>query len=115
MAQQPKPPLITAAAVLLFIVGALNLLSAIPVLGLGALGLLFGLLGIVVGVAAIYAGVQITALREQGRTIGIAIAGLGIAFGIYYIVQGVTYAIIGLAINGFIIYALTQTRSSFSR
>ena len=111
----PKPPLVTAAAVLLFIVGALNILSALPILGLGTLGLLLGLLGIVVGAASIYAGIQILALREQGRTIGIAIAALGIAFGIYYISQGVTYAIIGLLINGFIIFALVQTRTSFSR
>jgi hypothetical protein len=113
MAQEPRPPLVQSAAVLLFVVGALNILGALPVIGLGGIGLLFGLLGIAVGAAAIYAGVQILALREKGRAVGVGIAALGIVFGIYYITQGVTYAFIGLLINGFIIYALNQTRSSF--
>jgi hypothetical protein len=117
MAQQPKPPLITAAAVLLFVVGALNILSGVLVLtaGLGALELLFALLGIAVGGAALYAGSQVLALREQGRVMGMAIAAVGLAFGLVYLIQGFTAAILGLLLNGFIVYALTQTRTAFSR
>jgi hypothetical protein len=117
MAQNPvpKPPLVTTAAILLFITGALNILSGISVIGLGGLGLVFGVLGIAIGAASIYAGVQILALKEQGRTMGIVVAAIGIAFGIYYVANGYTPAIIGLLLNGFIIYALTQTKSSFSR
>jgi hypothetical protein len=107
--------MVTAAAVLLFITGALNIFSGISVIGLGGIGLLFGVLGIAIGAASIFAGVQILGLKEQGRVVGIVVAAIGIAFGIYYISQGYTPAIIGLLLNGFIIYALTQTKSSFSR
>ncbi len=111
----PRPPLITTAAILLFITGALNIISGLSVIGLGTLGMLFGVIGIAIGAASIFAGVQILGLKEQGRVIGIAIAAIGIAFGIYYISQGYTPAIIGLLLNGFIIYALTQSKASFSR
>ena len=117
MAQESKPPQVIAAAVLLFVVGVLNILSGVLVLtaNLGAVELFFSVLGIAVGGAALYAGSQVLALREQGRVMGIAIAGVGLAFGVVYLIQGYTAAILGLLLNGFIVYALTQTRTAFSR
>jgi hypothetical protein len=112
----PKPPLVLTAAVLLFVTGALNILGGIQAIGLGgSIGLFFGVLGLAVGAASIYAGVQILALKEQGRITGIVVAAIGIGFGVFYIANGYTPSIIGVVLNGFILYALTQTKSSFSR
>jgi hypothetical protein len=111
-----KPPLVMTAAILLIVVGALNLLAALAYFQVSTtLGSIVGVLSLVIGAAGIYAGIQVLNLREQGRTLGIGVAAVGAAFGIYAIIQGVFLPIIGLAINVFIIYALTQTKTSFSR
>ena len=121
MAQPPvpasaRPPLVTSAGILLIVVGALNLLASLAYFQISSgLAMVFGVLSLVLGAAGIYAGIQVLGLKEQGRTLGIGIAVVGAAFGIYAIVQGVFLPIIGLAINVFIIYALTQTKTSFSR
>ena len=60
-----RPPLVQTAAILLFVAGALNVLSALLVFSIGAAGAIFGFIGLVVGAAAIYAGIQILQLREQ--------------------------------------------------
>jgi hypothetical protein len=117
VAQVPKPPLVIAAAVLLFVVGALNILSGVVILtaNVGAVEVIFALLGVALGGVALYAGSQVLALRERGREIGVLLAVIGLAFGLFYLIQGLPLAIIGLAVNGFIMYALTQTRTAFSR
>jgi len=118
-----RPGIVTAAAVLLYVGGGLGALGGLlEVTGGGFLGGAFGgiaiVLGLVmlaVGALEIYAGVQVLALREQGRVIGLALAAIGALLSLLQIGAAPGSAIIGLAINGFILYALVTTASAFHR
>ena len=110
-----RPPVVQTAAILLFVAGGLNVLSALLVFSIGAAGAVFGFIGLVVGAAAIYAGMQILQLREQGRVIGTVVAGIGAILSLIYIVQGNVFSIIGLLLYGFILYALITSQSAFHR
>lgn len=111
-----RPPLVTAAAVLLFVAGALNAISGFFLLSIGVtLGYLFGLISLAVAAAAIYAGAQVLALREKGRVVGMAVAALGILIDIYVIAsEGNAFAIVGLLLYGFVLFALATNREVFS-
>lgn len=112
-----RPGMVTGAAVLLFIVGALNallglvLLTATSVTGLGHF---VGFISIVIGAAAIYAGMQVLALKERGRILGIVLAAIGAVFQILSISRAGGPSIIGLGIDGFIIWALVSNAQYFT-
>lgn len=118
-----RPGIVTAAAVLLFVGGGLGALGGLlAVTGGGFLGGAFGgiaiVLGLVmlaVGALEIYAGVQVLALKEQGRVIGLALAAIGALLSLLQLGAAPGSAIVGLAINGFVIYALVTTASAFHR
>jgi hypothetical protein len=117
-----RPGIVTAAAVLLFISGGLSaLLGLIAIAGGAALGdaargvlAVFGIIFLAIGLLEIYAGVQVLALKERGRIIGIVIAALGALFALVRIVAAPGSGIVGLAIDGFILYALIQNASYFT-
>jgi hypothetical protein len=122
MAQTPgtpassKPPLVLTAAILLIVVGALNLIGGIGLLsGYGGIGTFFAVIGLVIGAAGIFAGVKVLQLSEQGRMVGVIVAGVGAAFNIYWLIRGVTPQAIGLAISVFILYALMTSRPAFNQ
>lgn len=79
MAERPseRPQQVTIAAILLFVAGGLSILGGLFLLGGGGALLVYALLALAIGAAAIYAGVQVMALREQGRLIGMGLAALG--------------------------------------
>jgi hypothetical protein len=118
-----RPQMVTAAAVLLFIGGGLGILAGLLAVtgggilggGLGGVAIVFGLFSLAVGGLQIYAGVQVLALKEQGRIIAIVLAAIGLALSLLQIGASPGGAIIGLAINGFIIYALVTNASAFRR
>jgi hypothetical protein len=118
-----RPQMVTAAAVLLFIGGGLGILGGLlavaggGILGgsLGGLAVVLGLIWLAVGGLETYAGVQVLALQEQGRIIGIVLVALGALLSLAQIGPSPGSAIIGLAINGFILYALVTNASSFQR
>lgn len=118
-----RPGIVTAAAVLLFVGGGLGALGGLlAVTGGGFLGgafggiaIVFGLVMLAVGALEIYAGVQVLALKEQGRVIGLALAAIGALLSLLQLGAAPGSAIIGLAINGFVIYALVTTASAFHR
>jgi len=102
------------AAVLLFIVGAINVIEGFILFGGGGTIILAAIISLAVGALAIYAGVQIMNLRAQGRVLGLIVAAVGAVFALITIIAGFYGAIIGLIIYGIIIYALVQTASSFT-
>lgn len=120
---QERPGIVTAAAVLLFIGGAFGILGGVlGVTGggfiggsLGGIAVVFGIIMLAVGALEIYAGVQVLALKEQGRIIGLALAAIGALLSLVQIGASPGSSIIGLAINGFILYALWTTASAFRR
>lgn len=110
-----RPPLITAAGIVLIIAGALSVVSALILLSLaGGLGILYVLIGLAVGAASIWAGWMVLQLREQGRSLGLILAIVGAVFALIALIQGSTVSIINLALDAFLIYALSTTRQYFT-
>ena len=110
-----RPPLITAAGIVLIIAGALSVVSALILLSLaGGLGILYVLIGLAVGAASIWAGWMVLQLREQGRSLGLILAIVGAVFALIAVIQGSTVSIINLALDAFLIYALSTTRQYFT-
>jgi hypothetical protein len=108
---------VTAAAVLLIIGGAFALLGGLILFGVGGnLGGLFVVLGLVflaVGALQLYAGIQVLALREQGRKIGIVLAAVAGVLNLLSIAKTPFSSIVGIAIDLFILWALTQNAQYF--
>lgn len=110
-----RPPLITAGGIVLIIAGALSVVSALILLSLaGGLGILYVLIGLAVGAASIWAGWMVLQLREQGRSLGLILAIVGAVFALIALIQGSTVSIINLALDAFLIYALSTTRQYFT-
>ena len=112
-----RPPLVTVAAVLLFIGGGLGVLVGLLLLLGSGLHWIFPVLGIIsigVGAAQIYAGVQIMAARERGRIMGIALAGIGALIALAQIGRSPGSTIVSILINGFVIYALVVNEAYFT-
>ena len=104
MADYPPPPSsaarpgpVIAAGILLIVGGGL----AILFLGIGALEL--------------YAGIQVLALKEIGRTIGIVLAAISGVLSLISIAKTPSTSIVQIAIDAFIIWALTQNAAAFHR
>ncbi len=120
---QARPGIVTAAAVLLFIGGGFGILGGLFAVtgggfiggGLGGIAVVFGIIMLAIGALEIYAGVQVLALKEQGRMIGLALAAIGALISLLQIGASPGSAILGLAINGFIVYALWTSASAFRR
>jgi hypothetical protein len=111
-----RPPLVTAAAVVLFVAGGLNVLGALFLFSLGSFAVVWALISLIVGAAAIYAGVQIMALREQGRMIGLILSGVAIIIQLVSMIAFSNFfGIISLLGYGFVIYALVTTAQEFHR
>ena len=112
-----RPGVVTAAAVLLFIVGALNAIGGLILItaaSIGAFLVLIGILSLAIAAAEIYAGVQVMALREQGRIIAIVLSAIGLFFQLLSIGRAPGSSIIGICIQGFIIWALVSNAQSFT-
>jgi hypothetical protein len=119
-----RPPLVTAAAIVLFVVGGLQILfglfafggaGVVAGSGFGGALVIIGIIAILIGAASIYAGVQVMALKEQGRMIGLVISGIGALLALIGLVTGNFGQILGLLAYGFVIYALVTTSEAFRR
>lgn len=118
-----RPGMVTAAAIVLFVVGGLYaLLGILAIAGGSALGgdlggaaVLFGILYAAIGAAAIYAGVQILGLQDRGRIVGLIVGGVGALLALISVFTGAILAIIFLAAFGFVIYVLVTHERYFSK
>ena len=112
-----RPGLVTAAGILLIIGGALGILfSLIGLFGLrlGGAYVLLVLIQLAVSVVQVWAGIQVLNLKERGRLVGLILAIISAVFALLSIAASPVTSIIILAINGVIIYALTQYRQYFT-
>ena len=118
-----RPTMVTTAAVLLIIGGVLGILGGVLILsgtgaadaaGVGAMFVVLGLIATAVSALELYAGVQVLNLKERGRRMGIALAGVAAIFSLLSIGRTPVNSVIGLLINGFIIYALVQNQEYFT-
>lgn len=111
-----RPQQVTVAAVLLFVAGGLSILGSIFLLQVGGFLLLWALLGLALGAAAIYAGMQIMAMREQGRVIGMALAGVGVILQLISLISYFNiFTLLGLLLYGAILYLLYSNAEHFRR
>jgi hypothetical protein len=128
MADQPLPPpppdrpsparpgVLTAAAVLLIIGGALGILFSLLLFGVAdgrALLVVLAVIALVISVLQVWAGTQVLSLREIGRKVGIVLAAIGAVNSLLSIGESPATSIITIAINAFIIWALVQHKEYF--
>jgi len=118
-----RPGAVTAAAVLLLVGGGLSILAGIILLsGAGvaagrAVGGFFAFVAVVllvVGGMQIYAGIRVLELREAGRMLGMILAGVAAFFNLLSLGRAPGSSVIGLAIDGFILYALITNAQHFT-
>jgi hypothetical protein len=113
-----RPPMLSAAAIVLFMVGGLNLLGALLLFtasSLGGIEVVLALLSLAIGAASIYAAMQILQLRDQGRALGLGIAAVGGILALLSIIRGNPYQIVALLLYGFMLYALVTQAAAFRR
>ena len=124
-----RPQLVTAAAVILVVLGALQGLAGVVLMVLspadlsriGSIGNMdlasvargIGLFSLVVGALEIVAGVLVLRLSEGGRVFAIVVAGFGAFGGFASIFSGSAPGVITLALYGFVIYVLFSQRAAF--
>ncbi len=108
-----RPPLVLIAGIVLIAGGAVASFYAVTYFG--EVGSVNAVLQIAVGLGAIYGGVQVLALREVGRMIGLGLCAVGAAFAALALLGGYTPALVTLALNLFVIYVLATTAESFRR
>ena len=115
-----RPQVVTAAAIVLFVAGGLGILGGLLAFGvislLGSFVVILAIIQIAIGAAAIYAGVQIMALKEQGRVLGLVLAAIGALFALIYLVAYQSfYQVIPLLLYGFVVWALWTNAQHFRR
>jgi hypothetical protein len=93
--------------------GVLGIIPFIQALGIGGAVLLMGLIGLIVAIASAWAGWHVLNLREQGRSLGLALAVIGGIFSLIYLLQGATFLIINLFLYGFVTYVLVTNADRF--
>jgi hypothetical protein len=117
----PRRPLVTAAAVVLILLSVLNIAlvaylisewNAIDTDDRGAAVFSIGLT-LVIGLAQLVGGVRTMSMKEAGRKIGVLVATLGLALAVTALLQGSTQQLLGVALNGFVLYALSKERPAF--
>jgi hypothetical protein len=117
----PRRPLVTAAAVVLILLSVLNIAlaaylvsewNAIDSDDRGAAVFSIGLT-LVIGLAQLVGGVRTMSMKEAGRKIGVLVATLGLALAVTALLQGSTQQLLGVALNGFVLYALSKERPAF--
>jgi hypothetical protein len=126
-----RPQLVTAAGIILIILGALQALAGLVLLvvspadlarigsighvDLGRVARGVGLFSLVVGALEVLAGILVLRLSEAGRIFAIVIASIGVLGGIGSISGGSAPGFLTLGLYVFVIYALFANRAAFRR
>lgn len=82
--------------------------------GLGGIFIVVAIIIALVGILEIYAGIQILKLRERGRMIGLVLAIISLVMNLLSIGRSSGTSIVSILISGFIIYALVTTKEHFT-
>jgi len=116
---------VTAAAVLLFVLGGLNILIGIFVVsassalsGAGVDSGVFtvaGVVSIVIGALQVGAGVMVLRMQDRGRLLGVIVSAVALALALISLFGGEFLSIIGVALNAVVLYLLGQERGAFKR
>jgi hypothetical protein len=106
-----RPAVVTTAAIVLLVAGLLNLLAVVLFRPSGTATVLFLLLG----VAQFAGAILIVLLLPIGRTLGFVLGAVGIVLGVVRASDNATSALMSIALNGFVIYALVTGGPAFNR
>lgn len=118
-----RPALLTGAAVILFVFGAIGLIAAVWLLtGGGGAGVVrdqarstVGLVPLAIGVLYVTTGVLILRLRPAGQILGFVSAAIMIVNGLLRFGRTPGAGLLGLGMAGLLIYALAAHSPRFRR
>ncbi len=106
-----RTPTVTVAAIVIGISGLLNLLA---VFGFRVGGGIATVL-VVLGVAQLVGATLVFLLQPVGRILGFALGGVGIVIGVLQARTSPADGLVTLGLNGYVIYAMAVSGSSFRR
>ena len=126
---QPRPQLVTAAGVILIVLGAIQALAGVVFLVLspadlariGSIGNMdlesmgrgIGIFSLVVGALEALAGILVLRLSEGGRVFAIVVAAFGAFGGFASVLSGSAPGVLTLGLYAFVIYVLFSQRAPF--
>ena len=124
-----RPQLVTAAGVILIVLGAIQGLAGVVLMALspadlsriGSIGNMdlgsvakgIGLFSLVIGALEIFAGILVLRLSDGGRILAIVVAGFGAFGGLAGISSGSAPGVLTLGLYAFVIYVLFSQRAAF--
>jgi hypothetical protein len=117
----PRPVLVTAAAIVLIFLSVLNVAFASYVLSewseidssdRGAATFSVALTLAIAG-AQLFGGIRTMSMKEAGRKVAVLVATMGVALAVTALLQGATQQLLGVGLNGFVLYALSKERPAF--
>lgn len=126
-----RPQLVTAAAVTLIVLGAVQGLAGVVLMALspadlariGSIGNMdldsvargIGLFSLVIGALEVLAGILVLRLSEGGRIFAVVVAAFGAFGGFASVVSGSAPGVLTLGLYAFVIYVLFSQRAAFRR
>jgi hypothetical protein len=124
-----RPQVVTAAGIILIVLGALQALAGLVLMfvspddlaRIGSLGDLnidrvakgIGLFTLVLGTLEVLAGILVLRLSEGGRIFAIVLATIGLVGGIAGVSGGNATGVVTLGLYAFVVYTLFAARASF--
>jgi hypothetical protein len=124
-----RPQLVTAAGVILIVLGVIQALAGLVLMLAGpdelasitSIGNMdfdrvargIGLFSLVVGSLEVFAGILVLRLSAGGRILSIVLASIGLLGGIGSVSSGSAAAVVTLGLYAFVIYALFANRAAF--
>ena len=124
-----RPQQVTAAGVILIVLGAIQALAGVVLMALspadlariGSIGNMdldsvargLGLFSLVVGVLEILAGILVLRLSDGGRIFAIVVAAFGAFGGLASVLSGSPAGVLTLGLYAFVIYVLFAQRAAF--
>lgn len=126
---RPRPQLVTAAGVILIVLGAVQGLTGVMLLvlspadlarigsignmDLGSVARGIGLFSLMIGALEIVAGILVLRLSEGGRVFAIVVAAFGAFGGFASVLSGSAPGVLTLGCYAFVIYVLFSQRAAF--
>jgi hypothetical protein len=106
-----RTPTVTTAAIILFVSGALTVLTVVLLKPSSGAVPLFAALGVL----QLVGGGLVVALTPIGRVLGLVLGAAGVVVGLSLLGSSALNGLMTIALNGYVIYALASSGPSFRR